>query len=95
MHCTAVYYGGMCICMYRVVCIYIYIYIYTYMHTHTNGTAVYSEVMLGKSNDEYCAWIQKDQSWGGAIELGILSEHYGVEICAIDVTHVNVYRFGE
>jgi ubiquitin thioesterase OTU1 len=58
-------------------------------------TAVYCEVILGKSNDEYCAWIQKDQSWGGAIELGILSEHYGVEICAIDVTHVNVYRFGE
>jgi hypothetical protein len=61
----------------------------------TRFVAVYNEAVLGKSNEEYCDWIQRDQSWGGAIEIGILSDHYGIEICAIDVTNVNVYRFGE
>merc|ERR1711861_121631 len=27
------------------------------------------ELTLGKPVDEYCAWIQSDSSWGGAIEL--------------------------
>lgn len=28
----------------------------------------YSEVMLGRPNDEYCRWILKPESWGGATE---------------------------
>ncbi|CAG8451722.1 5386_t:CDS:2 [Scutellospora calospora] len=28
----------------------------------------YSDVVLGKSRDEYCAWIAKKNSWGGAID---------------------------
>ena len=34
----------------------------------------YSEAVLGRSNQEYCEWIQKSNSWGGAIELSILSQ---------------------
>jgi ubiquitin thioesterase OTU1 len=29
----------------------------------------YSEVVLGQPNSEYCHWILKSDSWGGAIEL--------------------------
>lgn len=33
----------------------------------------YTEHFLGKSNREYQTWIQNSSSWGGAIELSILS----------------------
>ncbi len=34
----------------------------------------FSEAFLGKPNAEYCAWIQEKDSWGGAIELSVLSK---------------------
>lgn len=55
----------------------------------------YSAVILGKKPDEYCAWIQDEDSWGGAIELKILSEHFNVEICSIDVQTLNLLQFNE
>jgi ubiquitin thioesterase OTU1 len=45
----------------------------------------YSEVVLERPNHKYCEWIQKSDSWGGAIELEIFSRHYEVEICAVDI----------
>ncbi|CAK9020597.1 unnamed protein product [Durusdinium trenchii] len=44
----------------------------------------FSEAFLAKPNEEYCSWILKDQSWGGAIELSILAEHFQCEIAAYD-----------
>lgn len=55
----------------------------------------YNEAFLGKSNSEYCKWIQNDQTWGGAIEVAILSKHYQVEIVVVDTQHVRLNRFGE
>ena len=55
----------------------------------------YSEVVLEKSPDNYCRWIQTEHSWGGAIELDILSRHFEVEICSIDVQTLRVDRFNE
>lgn len=55
----------------------------------------YSEVMLGKPNPEYCRWIMQKTSWGGAIELSILSQTYGVEIAAISIQNLHVDVFGE
>lgn len=46
---------------------------------------VYSAVVLEQNPDDYCVWIQSDDAWGGAIELGILSKHFDIEICSIDV----------
>lgn len=53
----------------------------------------FSTVFLGKTPDEYSAWIQSDTSWGGAIELSILAEIYGTEIAAIDIktTRLDIY----
>ena len=45
----------------------------------------YSRVVLEQSPDDYCRWIQTQDAWGGAIELGILSKHFETEICSIDV----------
>ncbi|KAF9283563.1 ubiquitin-specific protease otu1, partial [Linnemannia elongata] len=52
----------------------------------------YPDVVLGK---EYCEWIKKENSWGGAIELAIFSDHYKIEIDSIDVSTTRVDRFGE
>lgn len=55
----------------------------------------YSEAILGKSNADYCRWIREDCSWGGAIELSILSAHYGIEIAVVDTVNAIINRFGE
>lgn len=45
----------------------------------------YSEVVLGRPVEDYCSWIVKAESWGGAIELGILSKYLGIRINCFDV----------
>ncbi|XP_055966543.1 ubiquitin thioesterase OTU1 [Sorex fumeus] len=55
----------------------------------------YSEAILGKSNREYCDWIRRDDTWGGAIEIAILSKYYQCEICVVDTQTVRIDRFGE
>ncbi|XP_078037253.1 yod1 deubiquitinase [Augochlora pura] len=55
----------------------------------------YSEAFLGRPNLEYCKWILKPDSWGGAIELSILSKFYGLEIAVIDSVNGIINRFGE
>lgn len=55
----------------------------------------YSDAVLGKTQDEYSAWIQSDTSWGGAIELAILSEIFGVEIAAVDIKTLRLDIYGQ
>ncbi|CAH1405302.1 unnamed protein product [Nezara viridula] len=55
----------------------------------------YSEAILGKPNKDYCQWILKPESWGGAIELAVLSSFYGIEIAVIDTMNGVINRFGE
>lgn len=55
----------------------------------------YSTVVLEKTPDAYCRWIQTEDAWGGAIELDILSKHFDIEICSIDVQTLRVDRFNE
>lgn len=61
----------------------------------SNDKETYNEAMLGRPNQEYCDWIKKSQSWGGAIEVSILSNYYGVEIDVVDITNALINRFGE
>lgn len=56
---------------------------------------IYPDVVLEKKADDYCRWIQSEDAWGGGIELSILSKHFGVEICSIDVQTLRVDRFNE
>jgi len=44
----------------------------------------YSEAILGRTNSDYCKWIRRDDSWGGGIELAILTKIYEIEICVIN-----------
>lgn len=64
-------------------------------HIVASDPAAYSEAVLGKSNEDYCAWIRRSDTWGGAIELSILSKFYQCEICVVDTQTVRVDRFGE
>ena len=56
---------------------------------------LYSEVVLQKSPDAYCRWIQSSDAWGGGIEMGILSQAFDVEICSVNVQDLRVDRFNE
>ncbi|KAJ8901516.1 hypothetical protein NDN08_007360 [Rhodosorus marinus] len=55
----------------------------------------YTEVTLGKSSQEYQSWILRETSWGGAIELSILADHFKTEIAAIDVKTTRMDCYGE
>lgn len=56
---------------------------------------LYSEAVLERKPDDYCRWIQNEDSWGGGIELSILSKHFDIEICSIDVQTLRVDRFND
>ncbi|KAI4143339.1 MAG: hypothetical protein L6R39_004603 [Caloplaca ligustica] len=65
-------------------------------HIQSNKSSPdYSEVVLEKPPDDYCRWIQTEDAWGGAIELNVLSRHFGIEICSIDVQTGRIDRFNE
>lgn len=55
----------------------------------------YSEAILGKPNRSYCKWIRDKNSWGGGIELSILSQYFNTEIAVVDTQSGRVDRFGE
>ncbi|KAF2281155.1 OTU-domain-containing protein [Westerdykella ornata] len=56
---------------------------------------MYNEAVLQREPDEYCRWIQNQDSWGGGIELAILSQEFDIEICSINVQDLRVDRFNE
>ena len=55
----------------------------------------YSAAILGSAPSEYCARMLRPDSWGGAIELGIIAETFQLEICSVDVRTNNIFKFGE
>jgi ubiquitin thioesterase OTU1 len=55
----------------------------------------YNEGVLQRSPDEYCKWISYSDSWGGGIELSILSQEFDIEIASINVQDLRVDRFNE
>jgi len=59
-----------------------------------NDPQQYNEAVLERTNDQYCSWILKDESWGGAIELEVFSKHYKVEIGAVDIENLIINVFG-
>lgn len=63
-----------------------------YIINHPNE---YDEVILGEKPDRYISRMRRMDTWGGAIELSILSDIYNLEICSVDVKSLRVDRFGE
>lgn len=63
--------------------------------TVRNNPIEFNEGILGKSNSAYCDWIRNSTSWGGSIEIMILSKYYKIEICVVDIRTCRIDRFGE
>ncbi|KAJ2582535.1 ubiquitin-specific protease otu1 [Coemansia sp. RSA 1836] len=64
-------------------------------HGILSNPELYNEAVLERSAAEYCHWISQSTSWGGGIEMAILSATFGVEICSIDIQTLRVDRFSE
>lgn len=47
--------------------------------------ARFDKAFLEKSNEEYVQWLLNPDSWGGAIELSILADHFQRKIAAFDI----------
>lgn len=56
---------------------------------------LYTKGLLEKEPSAYCRWISREDSWGGGIELSILSQQFNIEICSINVQDLRVDRFNE
>lgn len=67
----------------------------TVAETIQSNPDVYSSAILEQPRDDYCRWIKDDTSWGGAIEMSILSKHFDIEICSIDLGNLRIDRFNE
>jgi len=63
--------------------------------TVSNDPIMFNEAILGKKNETYCTWIKNPSSWGGCIELMVLSKYYKKEICVADIRTGRIDRFGE
>lgn len=57
--------------------------------------ATYSEAVLDKPNKDYAAWILRKDSWGGGIEIAILSKKLGVAIYVLDMDAQQYDKFNE
>eukprot|EP00611_Tribonema_gayanum_P010102 TRINITY_DN1_c1_g1_i1.p1 TRINITY_DN1_c1_g1~~TRINITY_DN1_c1_g1_i1.p1 ORF type:complete len:396 (-),score=109.15 TRINITY_DN1_c1_g1_i1:417-1604(-) len=55
----------------------------------------FSEAILGMQPEAYCGWIMNSEKWGGEIELVVLSDHYKLEICVVDIATGRTYLYGE
>ena len=55
-----------------------------------NNPQKYDQATLGQPNAVYCNWLADVDHWGGYIEMGILSEHFKVEICVLHIEEGNV-----
>lgn len=47
----------------------------------------------GRGSLEYAEWITKPDSWGGFIDMHILSCYFGVQICAVCIRTLRVNSF--
>ena len=55
----------------------------------------YNAAILDKDPDEYCEWILKGDSWGGGIELSILSKFFQMQIGVVDIQNITIEYFGD
>ena len=54
----------------------------------------YNSAVLDKEPEEYCKWISNKETWGGGIELSILSKFFQIQIGVVDIQHITIEYFG-
>lgn len=60
-----------------------------------NDKVLYSDAVLDRPNEEYAQWILRKDSWGGGIEIAILSKNFGVAIYVLDMDAQKFEKFNE
>jgi ubiquitin thioesterase OTU1 len=55
----------------------------------------YNEAVLEKTPEEYCQWICNKETWGGYIEVSILSKIFNAKIGVVDIMNERIEYFGE
>ena len=55
----------------------------------------FNTAVLGRDPDRYCKQIKSPDSWGGDIEIAILSEAFGICVRSINVQDGHVYSYNE
>lgn len=55
----------------------------------------YSDAVLDRPNHEYAKWILKKESWGGGIEIAIISKKLGIAIYVLDIDAQQFEKFNE
>lgn len=63
--------------------------------TIMSNPELYNEAILEKDPVVYCDWIMQKETWGGGIELAILSNFFQVRIGVADIGKVTIEYFGE
>ena len=61
--------------------------------TVVGDAETWPEWKLGRAPAEYAAWITKPDTWGGEIELLILSAKLGVEVSVVDMATQNIITY--
>jgi len=56
---------------------------------------LYNEAVLEKKPEEYCDWIMRDDTWGGGIEMSILSKYFQVAIIVVDIQYNTTEIIGD
>lgn len=60
-----------------------------------NDKVTYSDAVLDRPNEEYAQWILRKDSWGGGIEIAILSKNFGVGVYVLDMDAEKFEKFNE
>ena len=54
----------------------------------------YNKAVLEKDPEDYCEWIMRGDSWGGGIEMAILSKYFMLNIGVVDIKNLTIEYFG-
>ena len=55
----------------------------------------YNKAVLEKDPEDYCEWIMRGDSWGGGIEIAILSKYFMLNIGVVDIKNLTIEYFGD
>lgn len=62
-------------------------------HAIRDNPKEYTDAILGKPRSEYMRWILDKDSWGGGIEISILSRLLQLSIFVVDIDAINIDKF--
>jgi len=55
----------------------------------------YSDAILDKPRKEYMDWIERPDSWGGYVELVILSKYFQIQFVVVNIETASLYTYGD